>query len=157
MWPVIMAAFCYLVWPCLPLAWYNLAHRVIDHRVSLITSIADHPKKTKSQISVHVSRKESEVSTVSNCKGMVPKLITSKGQIAKYSDVFDGIQCFPVPPYHIQVTPSVMPKQTPCQPVPVHLKEFFKKEIDKMLQAGVLKLFTKLHLGSTFCLSGGEW
>ena len=43
--------------------------------VSLITSSADHPKKTKSKISVHVSKKESEVS---NCKGMVSTLITSK-------------------------------------------------------------------------------
>ena len=109
-------------------------------RASLITSGADHPKKTKSQVSVHVSRKESEVSTVSNCKGMVLKLIASKEQIlATYSDVLDGIGCFPSPPYHIQANPSVTPKQTPCQPIPVHLKEAFKKEIDKMLQAAFLR------------------
>ena len=36
----------------------------------------------------------------------------------------------------IQVLP---PKQTPCQPIPIHLKEAFKQEVDKMLQAGVLK------------------
>ena len=71
---------------------------------------------------------------------MVSKLITRKEQIlANYSDVFDGIGCSPGPPYHIQVDPSVTPKQTPCQPIPMHLKESFKKEIDKMLQAGVLK------------------
>ena len=29
-------------------------------------------------------------------------------------------------------------KQTLCMPVPIHLKEAFKKEIDKMLQAGVI-------------------
>ena len=50
-------------------------------RASLITSSADHPKETKSQISVHVSRNESIVSTRSNHKCMVPKLITSKEQI----------------------------------------------------------------------------
>ena len=62
-------------------------------RSSLITSSADHPKKTKSQINVHVSQKESEVS---NCKGMVSKLITSKEQIlVTYADVYDGIGCFP--------------------------------------------------------------
>ena len=70
-------------------------HTRLDYlppRPSIITSSADHPKKTKSQVSVHVSRKESVVSTVSNHKGMVPKLITSKEQIlATYSDVFDGI------------------------------------------------------------------
>ena len=106
-------------------------------RASFITSSAYYPKKTKSQISVHVSRKESEVS---NCKGMVFKLITSKEQIfANYSDLFDGIGCFPSPPYHIQFNPSVTPKQTPCQPIPIHPKESFKKEIDKMLQVRVLK------------------
>ena len=109
-------------------------------RPSLIASSADHPRKNKTQVSVHVPRKESEVSTVSNHTGVVPKLVTSKDQIlAAYSDVFDGIGCFLGPPYHIQVDPSITPKQTPCQPVPVHLKEPFKQEIDKMLQAGVLK------------------
>ena len=56
-----------------------------------------------------------------------------------YPEVFDGIGCFPGPPYHIHVDPSITPKQTHCQPVPVHLKEPFKQEIDKMLQAGILK------------------
>ena len=95
---------------------------------------------TKSQISVYVSKKESEVYTVSNFKGMVSKLITSKEQIlANYSDIFDAFGYLPGPSYHIQVNPSVTPKQTPCQPIPVHLKESFKNEIDKMLQAGWLK------------------
>ena len=38
---------------------------------------------------------------------------------------------------------SVPPKETPCWPVPIHLKESFKIEIDKMLQAGVLKPVTE--------------
>ena len=105
-----------LIQPCTRLDY-------LPPRASLITSSADHPKKTKSQISVHVSKKESEVS---NHKGMVSKLITSKEQIlANYSDVFDGIGCFPGPPYHIQVNQKVQcgtPKQTPClTPIPVHL------------------------------------
>ena len=80
------------------------------------------------------------MSEVSNCKGMVSKLITSKEQIlANYADVFDSIRCLPCPPYHIQVDPSVTPKQIPCRPIHVHLKEPYKKEIDKMLQVGVLK------------------
>ena len=67
-------------------------------------------------------------------------LIKSKDQILQaYSDVFDGIWCFPGPTYHIQVDPSVTLKQTPYQPVPVHLKEPFKQEIDNMLQPVVLK------------------
>ena len=80
-------------------------------RASLVTSSGDHSKKTKSKISVHVSKKESEVS---NYKGMVPKFITSKEQLlVTYADVFDGIGCFPGPSYNIQVDPSVTPKQIP--------------------------------------------
>ena len=66
----------------------------------------------------------------------VPKLITSKDQILhEYPDVFDT---FPGPSYHIKIDPSVVSKQTPCCPIPIHLKEAFKQEISKMLQAGVL-------------------
>ena len=67
-------------------------------RASLITHSADHPKKTKSKISVHVSKKESEMS---NFNDMVPKLITSKDQIlANYSDVSKVLDAFLVPiPY----------------------------------------------------------
>ena len=123
---------------------------------SLITSIADHPKKTKSEFSVHVSRKESKVS---NCNGIVPQLITIRNEILDAnSDVIDGIGCFPGPLYHIQFDPSVTPKQTPCWPISVHLKESFKKEIGKMLPAGVLK---PIHQATpwinSFFTSWGEW
>ena len=71
-------------------------------------------------------------------------MITSKSQIMKqYPDVFDGIGKYPSPPYTIHLNPSIQPKQTPWLPVPIHLKEAFKKEVDKMLQAGVLKPVTE--------------
>ena len=67
-------------------------------------------------------------------------MITSKEQIlSNYPDIFKGIGRFLSPPYHIQVDPNITLKQTPCQLVPIHLKEAFKKEIDKMLQAGIIK------------------
>ena len=67
----------------------------VPPRASLITSCADHPKKTKSKISVHVSKKVSEVS---NHKGVISKLITSKEQIpANYVDISDGIGCILAP------------------------------------------------------------
>ena len=67
-------------------------------------------------------------------------VITSKEQIlSNYPDIFEGIGRFPALPYHIQVNPNITPKQTPWWPVPIHLKEAFKKEIDKMLQAGIIK------------------
>ena len=36
----------------------------------------------------------------------------------EYPDVFQGIGKFPGPDYHIQLDPSIPPKQTPCQPIP---------------------------------------
>ena len=59
--------------------------------------------------------------------------------MARFPDMFKGIGKFPGKPYQIQLNPKVPPKQTPCSPVPIHLKEAFKAEIDKMLKAGVLK------------------
>ena len=63
--------------------------------------------------------------------------------MAQYPDVFEGIGKFPGPSYTIHLDLSIQPKQTPCRPVPIHLKESFKKELDKMLQAGVLKPVTE--------------
>ena len=63
--------------------------------------------------------------------------------MAQYPNVFEGIGKFAGPPYTIPLDPSVSPKQTPCWPVPIYLKESFKKEIDKMLQAGILKPVTE--------------
>ena len=73
-------------------------------------------------------------------KYAVLKLVTSKEQIlCEYPDVFERIGRFPVPQYQIQLNQSVTAKQTPCHQIPVHLKEAFTQEVDKMLQAGVLK------------------
>ena len=56
-----------LIQPCIRLDY-------LPPRASLITSSADHPKKTKSQVSVHVSKQEF---TVSNQKDIVPKKHTT--------------------------------------------------------------------------------
>ena len=119
-------------------------------RASLITSTQDHPKKTR-QAQPHVHRlqqvaaqSKQQVEINQNKQQQNSKLITSKDQIlAQYPDVFEGIGKFLGPPYTIHLDPSVPSKQTPCWPVPIHLKESFKKEIDKMLQAGVLKPVTE--------------
>ena len=57
----------------------------------------------------------------------------------RFPDIFEGIGKFPGKPYEIQLDPKVPPKQTPCRPIPIHLKDAFKQEIDKMLKTGVLK------------------
>ena len=68
------------------------------------------------------------------------QLITTKEQIlTRFPDVFEGIGKFPGRSYEIQLDPKVPPKQTPCRPIPIHLKDAFKQEIDRMLRAGVLK------------------
>ena len=87
---------------------------------SLITSSADHPKKTKPTL--HVQKQE--VSTQTTMQPVAtqtpkarrgPKLITSKDQIMQeYPDVFEGIGTFPGPSYYIEIDPSVSPKQTLC-------------------------------------------
>ena len=133
-------------------------------RASLITSTQDHPKKTKqvqASAQVHSSKQLStqnhsrvETSMPSNVQDSlhVPetkqkrphKKITNKDLIMRhYPDVFQGIGQFLGPPYTMHLDPSIQPKQIPCRPVPIHLKETFKKEIDKMLQAGVLKPLTE--------------
>ena len=68
------------------------------------------------------------------------QLITRKEQIlVRFPDVFQGIGKFPGKPYQIQLDPKVPPKQTSCRPIPIHLKDAFKQEIDKMFKAAVLK------------------
>ena len=114
-------------------------------RASLITSSADHPKKMKAVLytqkkPVAAQRKQQDVTAqMPAVKEKGPKLITSKEMIMQeYPDVFQGIGKFLGPDYHIQLDPSIPPKQTPCQPIPIHLKDQFQQEINKMLQAGVL-------------------
>ena len=46
---------------------------------------------------------------------------------------------FPGEPYHIQIDPKVPLKQTPCRMVLIHQKELFKKQLDKMVDEGILK------------------
>ena len=122
----------------------------------------DHPKKTKQvPVKIHSSKQlsaqshsQAEASMPSNVKDPLHapeikqhrpyKNITSKDLIMKqYLDVFEGIGKFLGPPYTIHLDPSIQTKQTPCRPVPIHLKETFKQEIDKMLQASVLKPVTE--------------
>ena len=112
-------------------------------QASLITSKEDHLRKTKLQIQVQkhkvITKPEAHHYHPNNNKSKQPILITNQKQILQeYPDIFEGIGKFPGPLYHIQVDPTVPPKQTPCRPIPIHLKDAFQKEIKQMLQAGVL-------------------
>ena len=116
----------------------------------------DHPKKTKmTALKVHQSKQEvSDQRQQPPSKALMSRntvqkqdpaiTITRKEQIlSKYPDVFKGVSRIPSSLHHIQVDMNITLKQTPCRPVPIHLKEAFKKEIDKMLQAGVIRLVTE--------------
>ena len=106
----------------------------------LITSKIDHLRNTKEQIQV-----QKQILTMQPDQhhgtqySILSKLITTQSQILQeYPNVFKGIGKFPSRPYHIHVDPGVTPKQTPCRPIPIHLKDAFQQEISKMLQAGIL-------------------
>ena len=65
--------------------------------------------------------------------------LTSLEEIkVQYKDIFKGIGTFPGKPYHINTDPSVPPKCLPCRPVPVHQQDEFKKQLNEMLDAGII-------------------
>ena len=117
-------------------------------RVSLITSNVDHPRKTKAQVQVQkhevITKTTDQHHDSQGTTSTMPKLVTTQDQILQeYPDVFNGTWKFPGPPYHIHVNPGVTPKQTPCRPIPIYLKDAFQKEISKMLQARIIVPVTK--------------
>ena len=123
-------------------------------RASLITSSVDHPKKTRAVLHVQkqaVSTQKNKQKEANQTPAVIkqnPKLITNKEMILQeYPDVFQGVSKFLGVDYHIQIDPSVPPKQTPCWPVLIHLKETFQHELNKMLQAGLLGQYRKLLPG----------
>ena len=111
-------------------------------KASLITSSAGHPRKTKAQLQIQkheITEQTTNQQHVPNTTITVSKLVTSQDQImCEFPDLFECIGKFPGSPYHIHIDPNVTPKQTPCRPIPIHLKEVFQQEISKMLQAGLL-------------------
>ena len=135
-----------LIKPCVCLDY-------LPPKARLLTSTCDQPSKTKFyKPVVHctkeidnasmVPRKSNNSNTPSsnNMTNIDNQLVTRQEHIiAQYSDIFKGVGKFPGEPYKIRIDPKVTPKQTPCRSVPVHLKHTFKAEIDKMLNAGVLK------------------
>ena len=111
-------------------------------KASLIMSSADHPRKTKAQLQIQKCEITEQITNqkhVSSTTITESILVTSQDQIMhEFPDVFESMGKFPGSPYHIHIDPNVTPKQTPCRPIPIHLKEVFQQEISKMLQASVL-------------------
>ena len=90
-------------------------------RPSLITSLADYPKKTRAVLHVQKQEvsaqrnKQKEAAQIPAATKQGPMLITNKEMILQeYPDVFQGVGKFPGANYHIQIDSSVPSKQTPC-------------------------------------------
>ena len=83
---------------------------------------------TRQEVSTQKTKQEMAAQTLA-AKRQVSKLITSKEMILhECPDVFEGIGKFLGPDYHIQINPSISPKQTSCWPIPIHLKECSNKK-----------------------------
>ena len=68
------------------------------------------------------------------------RIVKTKEQIKEqYPELFKGIGLSPGEPYHIHTNLSITPKQTPCRPIPVHLKQTFQQEIEKNLTTRVIR------------------
>ena len=66
-------------------------------------------------------------------------IVRCKEDIRKhFSDCLDGLGKFPGQPYHINVDPNVVPVRVPCRKVDIHFEAEFKKQLNQMLQAGVI-------------------
>ena len=109
----------------------------------MITSAADHPDLTKKTANQAKATVKPENPPPMN-------IVMKKSDIKEhYADVFQGVGCFPGPPYHIQLDPKVPPKQTPVRPIPAHLKEAFKQNYSYVIVEGKDKLG---RLKSRICL-----
>ena len=101
----------------------------LSPRASLITSSADHPKKTKAvlhtqkqEVSAQTTKQEMATQT-SAAKRQVSKLITNKEMILhEYPDAFEGIGKLPGPDYHIQIDPKYTSKANTLLTNPYTLK-----------------------------------
>ena len=110
-------------------------------------SAADHPKR-EIHTQTTFPQQQNSTSVLATSTSTVPqentpkrvKIVKSKEEIQEqYPELFKGIGQLQGEPYHIHTYPSITPKQTPCRPIPVHLKQTFQQEIEKMLATGVIK------------------
>ena len=103
-------------------------------RATLISSAANYLKReVHAQSTTSIPPTSTSTVPQENTPSRV-KIVKSKGQIQEqYPELFKVIGRFPGEPYHIHFNPSITPKQTPCRPIPVHLKQTFWQELKKCL------------------------
>ena len=64
--------------------------------------------------------------------------LTKEKLLTDFQDRFEGLGEFHMKPYHITLEPGTEPVIHPPRSVPVHLRNLYKEEIDKMLESGVI-------------------
>ena len=81
-----------------------------------------------------------------NGGGLIPPILTKDGIVTnpKYEHLFSGISCFKCDPVKIEMKPDAEPIRRVARRVPLALKDKFTKEIQSMVDSGIL---TKLTLG----------
>ena len=79
-----------------------------------------------------------------NSKGDVPSVLTKDWIInnPKYKHLFSGIGWFKCNPMKIEMNPDVEPVRKAARRVPLALKEKFTKEIQSMVDSGILTKLT---------------
>ena len=64
--------------------------------------------------------------------------LTKEKLLTDFQDRFEGLGEFHMKPYHITLESGAEPVIHPPRSVPVHLRDLYKEEIDKMLELGVI-------------------
>ena len=81
-----------------------------------------------------------KVKTPHNGRNSVMRLPLAKQQIlSHYSSCFEGIGQFPGEPYKFYLKPEHRPARHAPRKVPVHVDEAFKKEINSLVELGILE------------------
>ena len=74
-----------------------------------------------------------------NCSIENTPPLTKETLLSSYPDRFEGLGAFKdMKPYHIMLDPAAEPVIHPPRSVPVHLKDLYRKELDDMLNLGVI-------------------
>ena len=88
--------------------------------------------------------KSGESVAMSNVKTSVMRTPLTKQEIlSQYSGFCEGIGHFPGEPYKFHLKPKYRPAHYAPRKVPVHLDETFKKEINSLVELGILEPVTE--------------
>ena len=108
-----------------------LEFQVVDFEVKLILSAETCQQLKFLQVLVNDKNDKDEIAQDKM------SVNTTSDIFQECADVFEGIGCLDES-YHIEINPSVKPVIHPPRRVPVALKDPLKKELDRMVEEGIL-------------------